>query len=76
MHQIFDVCNLFVRIKAYAPYFCFCHQNKTQKTLSKMILFSQKKPFYPGDFQIFVLSSFLFFPFLGISGFIEEVDWW
>ena len=58
------------------PLFCVCHQNKTLKKSSKIILFYQKISFFPQDFQIFVLPFSSLFPSLVISDFIEEVDWW
>ena len=76
MHQIFDVWDFIVRTKTCAHYFCFGHQNKTLKKSSKIIIFFQKISFFPQDFQIFVLPFSSLFPFLVISDFIEEVDWW
>ena len=49
MHQIFDVGNFIVAIKARVHYFYFCHQNKTFNKLAK-ISFYQKSCFCTQDF--------------------------
>ena len=55
-------------------YFCFCHQNRTLKKLSKMILFYQKVPFILEICKFLYSPLPFFFPLLAVSDFIEEVD--
>ena len=73
MHQIFDVKIFILKIIACVHYFYFYHQNNLM-ILSKMIFIVPKNSFCPQDFQIFVHPSSLFFPFLAIADFVEEVD--
>ena len=76
VHQIFDVWNFIVTIKACVYYFYFCYENKTFKKLSKMLFVLPKNSFWPQDFIKFLYFTLsLFCPFLAIAGFIE-VDWW
>ena len=73
----FMMCETFVvTIKACVNYFYFCYQNKTFQNLSRMLFVLPKNILCPRDYQIFVLHSSLFFLFLAIADFIEEVDWW
>ena len=73
MNQIFDVWNFILTVKTCVHYFYFCYKNKTLKIYQKCFLFQQKISFCSQDYQIFVLHSFPFFPFLVIANLIEEV---
>ena len=77
MHQIFDVSDFIVTIKACVHVFYFCSQDKTfSKNYQKCFLLYQKISFSPRDYQIFYFSLSLFLSFLAIADFVEEVDWW
>ena len=72
MPQIFDVWNFIVRIKACVLYSCFCHQNKTLKKWSKMILLYPKSSLYPQDFHFFFYFSLPLFSILGHGWFYRR----
>ena len=74
MHQIFDVGNFIVAFKACVHYFYFCHQNKTFNKLEKILFFIKKAPFVLKIFKFLYFPLPLFFRFLVIADFIEEVD--
>ena len=75
MHQIFDVWNFIVTIKACVhSFYFFFHQNKNFKQLWKMFFILPKKLLLSSKFPDYCTP--LFFPFLAITVFIEKVDLW
>ena len=45
-------------------------------TVKKIFLFYQKSSSCSQNFQVFYFPLSLFFSFLAIADFIEEVEWW
>ena len=63
--------NFFVTIKAFVHY--FRHQKK-KKFIKDAVYFCKKAPFALEIFKILCYPLSLFFPFLAIDDFIEDVN--
>ena len=68
--------NFIVTIKVSVYYLYFCHQYNNFKKLSKMFFIVPKRLLLPSRFfKLQYFSLPLFFPFLAIAIFTEEIDW-
>ena len=65
-----------VTIKACVHYLYFCHQNKIFKKSSKMLFIVPRKLLLSSRlFKLLYFPLHLFFPFIAIADFTEEVNW-
>ena len=64
------------QLKFVSTFFIFTIKIKLWKIIRNASYFNKKAPFVLDVFKFLYFTLPLFFPFLSIAGFTEEVDWW